>query len=57
MSILIKIKNVYGRELIYPIDAAAETFARLTGKKTLDRSDLELIKQLGFEIKIKEVTL
>ena len=57
MKITIEIKSVYGRECIYPVCDAAKQFTALTGKKTLDRENLEAIKKLGYEIQIKEQKL
>ena len=51
-TIQVKIKSVYGNQLIYPACTDAEIFAHLTGKKTLSHQDLELIKTLGYEIKL-----
>ena len=46
----VEVRNVYGNEMIYPANFAAERFAAIAGKKTLSRSDLENIKRLGFSI-------
>jgi hypothetical protein len=53
MQITIEIKSVYGRELIYPGCEVSHIFAQLANKKTLDEVDLKLIKDLGYDIKIK----
>lgn len=50
------IKNVYGVERIYPMNATAEEVCRLIGRKTLNRNDLEILKRLGYEIKQVEST-
>jgi hypothetical protein len=49
-SILIEVKQSYGRKVIYPACNTAETFAKLTGCKTLTEQTLELIEQLGYTI-------
>ena len=49
-SILIEIRENYGRKVIYPACENAETFARLAGCKTLTAQTLELIEQLGYSI-------
>jgi hypothetical protein len=49
-SILIEVKESYGRKVIYPACDNAETFARLSGCKTLTHAALELIEQLGYTI-------
>ena len=46
------VKDIYGVERIIPINDNAKTFTRLTGRKTLKRSDIDLIKYLGFDIEI-----
>lgn len=48
MNITITIKNVYGNETIYPACEHSRLLARLAGKKTLSRQDIDLIKQLGY---------
>jgi len=49
-SILIEIRENYGKKVIYPACENAETFARLAGCKTLTAQTLELIEQLGYSI-------
>ena len=56
-SITVEVKNVYGMERIYPVCETAETFTDLTGLKTLTRYDLSAIKQLGFKVEQKQVSL
>lgn len=46
----VEVRSVYGKTLIYPKNEAAQIFAHIAGKKTLDRSDLNLIRALGFEV-------
>jgi len=53
MTVLVKIETKYGRQLIYPVNDAAKTFAALVGQKTLAKPHLDLIKSLGFEISIE----
>ena len=53
MHITVKVKNVYGNDLVYPVDENARTFARLVGAKTLNRWQLSLIKGLGYEIDVE----
>jgi hypothetical protein len=57
MILKLRLKNVYGNELIYPANQVAETFAALIGKKTFDKRDLENIKKLGFTLEIETPTL
>lgn len=46
----VEVRNVYGNEMIYPSNYAAERFAAIAGKKTLSRTDLMNIKALGFMV-------
>jgi hypothetical protein len=55
-SILVEIKESYGRKVVYPACNNAETFARLTGCKTLTTAALELIEQLGYTIDVEQPT-
>ena len=50
MEIQIMMKNVYGKELIYPANEAARLFCKLTAKRTFDINDLRTIKALGYSI-------
>lgn len=50
MILKIKIKSVYGNELIYPANETADLFCKLLGKKTFNQRDLEAIKALGYTI-------
>lgn len=53
MEITVQIKTVYGNETIYPVDDSAKAFAKLAGTKTLTRSALQMIKALGYDVKVK----
>ena len=55
-SILVEIKESYGRKVVYPACNNAETFARLIECKTLTTAALELIEQLGYTIDIEQPT-
>jgi hypothetical protein len=52
MNIQVNIKQVYGVDRIYPVNDKAMILTQLTNKKTLDKRDIELIKQLGYEIEV-----
>lgn len=47
-EVLIINKTVYGKDLLYPGNQAAELFAALIGKKTFTGTDLTNIRALGF---------
>ena len=45
----LKIKNVYGVDRIYPACDMSEKLTLLTGRKTFDSQDLNIIKSLSDE--------
>ena len=47
----VRVKNVYGKDAIYPADPTAVLFTRLINQKTFTPRDLTLIEQLGYEVK------
>lgn len=51
MHITIRIKNVYGRPLYYPVCERSKLLARLSGKDTLTDSALATIRELGYEVR------
>ena len=53
-TVQIEIKTNYGNEAIYPANDTAAKFTNLLGKKTLSRVDLAIIKNLGFDIVVKQ---
>ncbi|MFZ8903912.1 MAG: hypothetical protein ACO20I_08250 [bacterium] len=54
MKIIIEQKQVYGKTLFYPVCETAQIFSDLTRTKTLDRSQLQKIKSLGYSIELKQ---
>ena len=51
MELIVKRKNVYGNEQIYPVCNKAKLFAQISGNKTLLEVDINLIKKLGYSLK------
>ena len=49
-TLLIEVKNVYGNDLIYPRNEAAQIIAKIAGKKTLSNVDLLDAERLGFTV-------
>ena len=49
---IVDIKQVYGNETVYPVCENAKLFAQLAGTRTLTRSALSVIKQLGYDIQV-----
>ena len=50
MRITVKVKNVYGNDLVYPVCKDAQVFAQIAGSKTLTETTLKRIKDLGYQI-------
>ena len=57
IKVFVTIKNVYGREMVYPACPVTEIIASIAKTKTLSDNDLRAIRQLGYEIAVKERTL
>jgi hypothetical protein len=55
--LIVKKKTVWGTERIYPICERSIIFARLCGQKTLDKSSIVLIRQLGYDFKHEEISI
>jgi hypothetical protein len=55
--LIVKKKTVWGTERIYPICERSRLFTRLIGQKTLDRSAIEIIRQLGYDFKHEEISI
>ena len=53
MKITVRLKFVYGNQLIYPVCDMAKVFTALIKKKTFDTEDLSNIKKLGYEISVE----
>ena len=54
-KIVLEVRRVYGKELIYPRNEAARVFCALIGNKVLKLEQVELIKTLGFEVELISV--
>jgi hypothetical protein len=52
MKIQVKIKSVYGNEMIYPVCETANIFAKMLGTKTLTSAAIKHIKQLGYTVEV-----
>ncbi len=53
MNFRIKIKEVYGKKMCYPINKTAVTFAAIAGTKTLSESVLKAVEGLGYNIVVE----
>ena len=50
MEIIVEVKDVYGKPLVYPINEEATLFAMISESKTLTPRVLDIIESLGFKI-------
>jgi hypothetical protein len=50
MEIKVKLKNVYGQDLVYPVCSKAKVFAQIAGTTTLTPETLSKITLLGYEV-------
>lgn len=57
MELTVRIKEVYGKELVYPADKTGEAIARVAGKKTFTASDIVTLGRAGFTFKVETPTL
>jgi hypothetical protein len=55
--LVVKKKTVWGTERIYPVCEKSKLFTRLVGQKTLDKSAIEIIRQLGYDFKHEEISI
>lgn len=52
MSIKVTIKTNWGNEAIYPACEVSKNFVKLTGRKTLTRFDISIIKNMGYSVEV-----
>jgi len=52
MDVIVKRRETYGTVRFYPDNQKAVIIAALLNKKTIDYSELKLVKELGFNVKI-----
>ena len=52
----VTIKNIYGNDLIYPMNEQAKILAKIAGKITLTPITIELAKQLGVKFEVLQNT-
>ena len=53
MKLIVKIKNIYGVNRIYPVCEKSQIFARITGLKTLQPTVIKEIEKLGYELETR----
>ena len=52
MEIKVKLKNVYGQDLVYPACSKAKLFAQIAGTTTLTPETLSKITLLGYGVNV-----
>ena len=52
--IKVQIRQVYGRDFIYPHCDTAKKFAELIRQKTFTELDIERIKALGYKVEVHQ---
>jgi len=57
MNIQIKVKNHYGNTIYYPACDKSSLLARLAGTKTLTPESIRTIKELGYNVQVKQPTM
>lgn len=55
MTIKVKLKNVYGNTMVYPLCDNAKRFAAIANTQTLTNNTVKLIKDLGYSIQVEPV--
>ena len=53
-TIIVEVRDVYGQSNIYPVCGEAQIFAEIAGTKTLLPKTIQLVKMLGYEVKVKQ---
>lgn len=48
--LVVAVRNVYGNDMVYPINDTAKLFAKIAGTKTLRNETLMYATALGFDI-------
>ena len=48
MELKVQIKNLYGRDIIYPVCEKSQLLTRLSGNRTLTEEAIAVIKGLGY---------
>ena len=56
-ELTVRVKNVYGNELIYPLCEQSKLFAKLANTETLTTRAVATIKKLGYTFTVESQTL
>lgn len=52
--LIVRIAQQYGQQVVQPVCRTSELFAQIAGTKTLTKPTLELVKQLGYEVRVEQ---
>lgn len=53
-TITVRLEQQYGQQVVQPACDTSRLFAQLAGTKTITKPSIELIKQLGYEIRVEQ---
>ena len=53
-NITVRLAQQYGQQVVQPACGTSELFAQIAGTKTLTKPTLELVKQLGYEVRVEQ---
>ena len=57
MNITVKVRNNYGKKVIYPVCQSAKSFARIAGTASLTRDAIDRIRELGYDVQVEQEIL
>ena len=52
MHITVQVRNVYGNDLVYPMDDQAALFASLVNARTFNARQIATIRALGYAVHV-----
>ncbi len=53
-TILVRLEQQYGQQVVVPACRTGQLFAQIAGTKTLTKPTIELIKQLGYVVRVEQ---
>jgi len=51
--VVVEVRQVYGNDTVYPVNAAGKQFAAIAGQRTLTRAVIGRIKGLGYKVVVQ----
>ena len=57
LAITVRVRNVYGNRVVYPVCDKAKIFAQMAGHSTLTPATLDCIRRLGYLIEVQQETI